>query len=537
MKKVYAVFLIAGMYFNQNAKAQSDYNDVATIFYTHCSSCHRDGGIAPFPMINYSQTSSFKSSIRTSLQSNTMPPWNADTAYTTGGHAANRFLHERALTITDKQAILKWIDDGALEGDKTLTPTPPPFNQSKYILNGEADLTLKTPTYHSKANPSNTNPYECFVIPSNLTKDRWLRAFEIVPGNLEAVHHVVVSVDTTNTSQTDTSGSCFSQGGQFGVGGWDPGAPPVILPSQAPFKTGIRIPKGSNFILQLHFAPGSGGKVDSTKLRLFFYPEDETGIREMRAATLLQNWGILPGFGAVPFPANTIKTVKATSATSPLVAHPLQPTTDFTVFSVNPHSHSLCTKIKNYAYSGTDTIPLINIPNWNFNWQGYYFFKKPIKIPAGFTLEAEHIFDNTINNPKLTSPPVSTAWGFKTENEMLFDAFLYLDYQAGDENIDLTAMIESDPLLKVGIKETLKPKIQSYIFPNPATDNLSIYVSSKSTCVGRMFNITGQTVLETGAFNEKITLDVLNIPPGIYIFEITDVVSKDRTTKKVVINK
>jgi hypothetical protein len=191
MKKVYAVFLLTGMYFNQSAKAQSDYNDVATIFYTHCSSCHHDGGIAPFPLTNFTQTSSFANSIYSSLQSSSMPPWNADTAYITKGHSANRFLHERTLTLTDKNAILNWIDDGALEGDHTQVPKSPSYGPTKYVLNGDADLTLRIPTYHSKASPSMTNPYDCFVIPSDLTKDRWLRAYEIVPGNLRAVHHVV----------------------------------------------------------------------------------------------------------------------------------------------------------------------------------------------------------------------------------------------------------------------------------------------------------------------------------------------------------
>lgn len=536
MKKLYTLFLLSGMYLSPAAKAQSDYNDVANIFYQKCASCHHNGGIAPFPLMNYNETASFSSSIYSSLQNNSMPPWKADTAYATGSHAPNRFLHERALTYADKQAILDWIDDGALEGDNTQVPPAPAFGPAQYALNGVADLTLQIPTYHSKANASNTNPYECFVIPSNLTEDRWLRAFEIAPGNLAAVHHVVVSVDTTNTSQTDTSGSCFSQGGQFGVGGWDPGSPPVILPSQAPFKTGIRIPKGSRFILQLHFAPGSGGMVDSTKLRLFFYPQNETGIREMYAATLLQAWGIAPGIGPDPFPANTVKKVKATSATSPLVVHPKQPTTDFTIFSVNPHSHALCTKIKNYAYSGTDTIPLINIPTWDFNWQGYYFFDKPVKIPTGFTLEAEHVFDNTINNTRLPGPPVSTAWGFKTEDEMLFDAFLYLDYQAGDENIDLKAMIENDTLLRVDIKNIDVPTIQSYFYPNPASDQLSVYLSNRSTYKGRIFNIAGQTILNTETFTEKITLDVKNIPAGLYIFEITDIKTNNRISKKIVIN-
>jgi hypothetical protein len=150
-------------------------------------------------------------------------------------------------------------------------------------------------------------------------------------------------------------------------------------------KSGIRIPAGSHFILQIHFAPNSDGMVDSTKLRLFFYPENETNIRPMYSNTLLQNWGLF-GFGSPAMPAGTIKTYKATSSTSAFAAHPAQPTGDFTVFSVNPHSHSVCTKIKNYAYKGTDTIPLISIPNWDFKWEGNYFFPKPVKIPAGYTL-------------------------------------------------------------------------------------------------------------------------------------------------------
>lgn len=536
MKKVYALFLFAGTYLGANLQAQSTYNDVAHIFYEQCSSCHRHEGIAPFPLLSYNDAVDFASSIYSSLQNNNMPPWFADTAYSTSGNNPNRFLHERAMTAMDKQAILNWIDEGTLEGDASLAPEPPKYGKAEFRLNGVADLTLRIPTYHSKANGSNTNPYDCFVIPSNLKKDRWLRAFEIVPGNLQAVHHVVVSVDTTNGRQTDTSGTCYSQGGQFGVGGWDPGAPPVVMPSQDPFKTGIRIPKGSRFILQLHWAPGSGGMIDSTKLRLFFYPEEETGIREMHTATLLQNWGLAPGFGPVPFPANTVKTVKATSATSPLVQHPLQPTGDFTIFSVNPHAHALCTKIKNYAYSGKDTIPLINIFNWNFDWQGYYFFQKPVKVPAGYTLEGEHVYDNTINNKRLPGSPKNTNWGFKTEDEMFFDSFMYLDYKAGDENIDLTTMIENDPLLQVGIKEISATTLESIIYPNPVTDKLNVYMSKSSEYKANLLNIAGQVVLSASQFNERTTIDLGSLTPGMYMLQVIDNKTKECLTKKIIVS-
>ncbi len=536
MKKVYTLFLLAGMYFNPQAKAQTNYNNVASIFYTHCTSCHHDGGVAPFSLMNFSETSSMSSSIQSAVSTGIMPPWHADTAYTTSGHKVPHMLHENTLTLVEKNAILKWITDGVLEGDTTQVPTAPRYGNMTFKLNGKPDLILSIPTFHSNSSPSLTNPYDCFNIPTNLTQDRWLRAFEIVPGNLKAVHHVVVSVDSTNTRATDTSGNCASQGGQFGVGGWTPGTPPVIFPSQAPLKTGIRIPKGSSFILQLHYAPGSGGLIDSTKIRLFFYPENETGIRTMMANTLLQDWGpYVPGYGPTAMTAGSITTFKATSATSPLVAHPVQPTTDFSVFSVSPHSHKVCTKIKNYAYSGTDTIPLINIPNWDFNWEGNYFFPNLIKVPAGYTLEAEHIYNNTVSNTHLGGAPVNTSWGQKTTDEMLFDAFLYLDYQPGDEYIDIKSMIENDTLLKVGIKEINAPSIQSFIYPNPASDNVSIYLSKTSTYKGRIFNITGQTILNTETFNDKITVDVKNIPTGLYIIEITDTKTNDRITKKIII--
>lgn len=537
MKKLYTLLLIIGVYLSPEAIAQTDYNDVATIFYSHCTSCHHNGGGAPFPLMNYNETAGFSSSIQSAVSNGIMPPWHADTSYTTSGKKTPRFLHENTLTLSEKNAILQWINDGTLEGDATQAPVAPAYGDMTFKLNGVADLTLRIPTFHSNASPSLTNPYDCFALPTNLIQDRWLRAFEIVPGNLNAVHHVVVTVDSLATRATDTSGNCASQGGQIGIGGWTPGTPPTIFPSQVPLKTGIRIPAGSNLILQLHYAPGSDGMIDSTKIRLFFYPENETGIREMYANTLLQNWGIAPGvgFGGPAMPAGQIKTYKATSATSPLVPHPVQPTGDFTIFSVNPHSHKVCTKIKNYAYSGTDTIPLIYIPNWDFKWEGSYFLPKPVKIPAGYTLEAEHVFNNTVTNPHLDGAPVNTTWGTATSDEMLFDSFIYLNYQSGDENIDLKAMIENDTLLQVGIKKLDAPRTLSYIYPNPASDNINVYLSNKSVYTGRIFNIAGQTVLSTETFTEKITLNVKNIPVGLYIFEITDIKTNDRITKKIII--
>lgn len=519
-------------------KAQTTYNEVASIFYSHCSECHNSKGIAPFPIMSYDDAFAWSSSIYNTVNNNEMPPWQPDTAYYAGGNKAPRFLHENVLTVTEKNAILDWVNDGALEGDPNLAPEAPKYGDIKYKLNGNPDLTLKIPDFLSNASSTLTDPYNCFTIPTGLTEDRWLRAFEVVPGNFNIVHHVVVTVDTLANTPSNLSGNCISQGGQYDIIVWNPGAAPIVFPSKEPLKTGIRIPKGSNLILQIHYAPGTGGQLDSTKIRMFFYPEEETGIREMYSATLLQNWGIAPGinFGPPPIPKNTITPHKANSSTSPLVAHPVQPTTDFCVYSVNPHSHKVCSEIKNYAYSGTDTIPLIYIPRWNYKWEGNYFFPKPVKIPAGYTLEGEHVYDNTTSNPFLGGPPQDTEWGTKNSEEMLFDGFLYFDYQPGDENIDLKAIVETDTLLKTDIEKKRPISFQYQLYPNPATEHVSIYLSTKSIASGAIYTITGQFILKIDEFKEKTTIPLNKIPSGIYLIELIDSNSMERVTKKLVVN-
>ncbi|MGY8989896.1 MAG: hypothetical protein ACKVJA_06525, partial [Flavobacteriales bacterium] len=82
-----------------------------------------------------------------------------------------------------------------------------------------------------------------------------------------------------------------------------------------------------------------------------------------------------------------------------------------------------------------DTINVIRINNWNFEWQGDYYFEKFLKIPAGSIIYAKGNYDNTISS---TNPnPVSVQSGFNTEDEMFVGIFQFLPYQLGDENISI----------------------------------------------------------------------------------------------------
>ena len=87
-----------------------------------------------------------------------------------------------------------------------------------------------------------------------------------------------------------------------------------------------------------------------------------------------------------------------------------------------------------------DTIHLINIPNWDHNWQEFYRFKKMIKVPKGSVLHAEAMYDNSIRNDENPySPPkdIMFEWGMNEDSEMMRLVLLYLPYEVGDENKNL----------------------------------------------------------------------------------------------------
>ena len=97
-----------------------------------------------------------------------------------------------------------------------------------------------------------------------------------------------------------------------------------------------------------------------------------------------------------------------------------------------------------HAYAITpkgDSIPLIRIKRWDFRWQYTYTYKKMLKIPAGSTIHATAVFDNTRSNPyNPFSPPQVVAernGSMRTTDEMFQLMITYLPYKKGDENINL----------------------------------------------------------------------------------------------------
>jgi len=501
MKKFNFSLLIAG--FSLSASAQLVYKDVAGVFYSRCTGCHHVNGGAPFPMMNYSETSPWSSLIQADLNSGKMPPWPPDTTY-------SRFMHERIITTSEKNAILSWIASGSQMGDTTIANGCPPAPvYTKYKIQATPDLILQIPTFTSNA--AANNAYNCFALPTGLTQDRIIRAFEVIPGNPAIVHHIVIKVDTTGTVNSDLSGGCFSQPGDFDLDVYAPGGAPTVFPSSPQLKMGIKIKAGSKLVMQIHYPPGTAGQIDSTQIRIYFYPTTATGIRNVNVDTKLQNWSMF-------IFANTTPTYNATwNINSPV-----------SIFGTFPHSHLLCTTMTNWADNGTTTIPLIKINNWDFDWQGFYFFNKLVKIPSGYTVRGSHLYDNTSNNPNNpSSPPVFVQAGTGTMDEMLFDSFQWLPYQTGDENIDIGGILATDTLLNpptsVKNEPTSSEEIRSFIFPNPFNETTTVWTEGFDFGVQKpvlkVLDILGNVAYTQIVNSENETLNV-KLSSGVYFYTI-----------------
>ena len=449
MKILFSFIFFLGTF--AGAFGQLVYKDVAGIFYNRCTSCHHTDGGAPFSMMHYSETYPWAYAIQSDLQTGKMPPWSPDTTYM-------RFLHERIITVSEKNNILSWISAGAQKGDTTLAPPAPTY--TKYKLNGTPDLILKIPTFTSNA--ISKDAYNCFALPTGLTQDRIIRAFEVVPGNPNIVHHVGVSIDSTGSVTNDLSGSCYSPPGDATLDVYAPGGFPTVYPGQSPLKMGVKIKAGSKIIFNIHYPMGSAGQQDSTQVRLYFYQTTATGVRPVYLAGLHNNSNLY-------IPANTIQTYTD--------QYPLTGTLTFPIsfFSLFPHSHLIATTIENYAFSPTDTIPLIKINNWDFKWQGFYNYNKMVKVPAGYKLFSRHVYDNTASNPNNpNSPPQLVTVGYNTTDEMFVDFFQFMVYQPGDENIDIGALLANDPLLNSVSDFSVNEPIVSSASPNPAGEYVKI---------------------------------------------------------------
>src|SRR5690349_21093745 len=86
--------------------------DIAPIFQEKCQACHRQGYMAPMSLVTYQEARPYAKAIKERVLKRQMPPWHIDRTV-----GIQEFENDRSLTDTQIEAIVRWVDAGAPQGD------------------------------------------------------------------------------------------------------------------------------------------------------------------------------------------------------------------------------------------------------------------------------------------------------------------------------------------------------------------------------------------------------------------------------------
>src|SRR5881409_1887618 len=143
--------------------------DVAPILQAKCQECHQPNSIAPMSLISYQEARPWARSIKERVATRQMPPWHIDRSV-----GVQKFKNDMSLTDEQVETIVKWVDQGAVQGNPGDLPAPKPLvtdNEWQAVRDGYGppDIVVKAPEYTMPA----------------VGQDQWWRPTADIPGLTE----------------------------------------------------------------------------------------------------------------------------------------------------------------------------------------------------------------------------------------------------------------------------------------------------------------------------------------------------------------
>ncbi len=389
------------------------YRDVLPILQKHCQECHRPNNVAPFPLMTYRQAVKWGPDIKEFTTTRWMPPWRV-------AEPKHYFQNERRMSDAEIQTLARWVEAGMPEGDPKDAPPPRTWSDNWYL--GKPDLVLEVPG-EMVIGPEGRDLFRCFILRHQLSEDKYIKAFEVRPGNRRVVHHTLNMIipkgmadaleqeeqkrpkhpEGYDTGPGYTVAMGFGRGviPRGGFGGWAPG----LLPHYLPRGVAYYLPKDSDILLQVHYHRTGKVERDRLQIALYFAKPDEVITHRLQTLVLTGRFLFIPA-GARNFE----------------VKGQVWLDQDATILSVLPHMHLIGKDIRvTYTVPGGEEKTLLYIDRWDYNWQETYFLKEPLRLPAGTRLDVVAHYDNSADNPNNpNNPPRPIIFGDQTTDEMCF---------------------------------------------------------------------------------------------------------------------
>lgn len=389
------------------------YGDVERIVQDNCLGCHDGNGTAPYVLDSYESVTALGEAAAAVMESGSMPPWAPDPD-------CRSLANPRIMPVEDIERFRSWLDADAPAGDSddALTYVGP---------NLELDSThaAQVPSgYVSSAEAS--DDYRCFILDDlTLTQDQYLTGAQVVPGSVQ-VHHVlvyaldpslrpdVVAADDADAGpgygcfggpvpEGDDATANFATGFPNQLAAWVPGQSVQEMPEGM----AVRIVAGSPIVMQVHYSAQAGEpQEDTTELRLRLTSEPPQQLLTSRPLAV-QDLDIPAG------EANAEMTKRFTNYSDESIV----------VRQLAGHMHLLGREIRAELVPQTgEHACLLDIPEWDFNWQQAYPLAELAEIRPGDSVELTCTYDNSPENQPLVDgvpqEPVDVQWGDGTLDEM-----------------------------------------------------------------------------------------------------------------------
>lgn len=321
-------------------------------------------------------------------------------------------------------------------------------------------------SYTPTAPNGGTDDYRCFLLDPELSSASTLAGVQVIPDNLELVHHAILyrvapnqvaDAEYLDSRDRGPGWTCF--GGSLipapagssalnelddapWLAAWAPGGKESVYPRGS----GVEMPAGTQIVLQMHYnlRESQGADSSAVRLRLSNITKGVSGVHTMllpapvELPCLPEETGplcnrdnamgdVISRFGEET--GGTIAGLQMLCAGDPLKpkAGNTQSCTrqmpqKTTIMAAAGHMHLLGQKISIDVNPGTPREQnILDIDTWDFDNQGATPLKKPVTLAAGDTVRVR-----CTHNPKLRSllpslagtPPRYVLWGEGTTDEM-----------------------------------------------------------------------------------------------------------------------
>lgn len=380
----------------RHKESPPDYStEVAPIVVENCAICHRWGGAGPFPFDSYVSLLGWSPMVREVILNKRMPPMQVDPE---AGASANA----HAISATERQKLLHWMEAGAPRGDGEVDPLEliPLEKEFDWQL-GEPDFIVESPTNVVPA--VGIQDYEYLEVELPFEEEKWVRAFQYSPGDERVLHHLMTFVVGPDEDFWGPEKTKKTAERRF-LGSFIPGENPATV---FPEGTGVRIPAGHKLALQFHYVTNGLQIRDNTSIGLYF--SDAPAEKEILTRAVAERFTIAPGDPEHP------------------IAAAYQFDEPVKLLAVRARMNYRGKHMK-FAVARADDVPedIFSIPAYNYGWQPHYWLDEPVSIAAGTEVQVTGAFDNSLSNPFNPDPREEVTWGLESWEEMFTGYLTYV---------------------------------------------------------------------------------------------------------------